>query len=167
MKKTILVLIPILLLISGCQTSKPSLGTSSRKSTDFSLEQMGGGKITLSEQKGKVVLVDFWATWCGPCKSAIPYIINIYNTYKDQGLIVLGISLDQERSALDKFIKDQPIPYPILYGDAQVARAYDVQGIPTMVIFDKKGKIAFREVGFSEKNIDSLKTKVSQLLQQK
>jgi thiol-disulfide isomerase/thioredoxin len=163
MKKLFLILMPIILLISCGGKSSTS---SSIKSTDFTLEQMGGGKITLSEQKGKVVLVDFWATWCGPCKIAIPYIINIYNTYKDQGLIVLGVSLDQERSDLDKFVKDQPIPYPILYGNPDVARAYDVQGIPTMVIFDKKGKVAYREVGFSTENIDSLKSKVSQLLQQ-
>lgn len=162
MKKLFLILIPILLLIS-CGGKTTTSG--STKATDFTLEQMGGGKITLSQQKGKVVLVDFWATWCGPCRAAIPYLINIYNTYKDQGLQVLGVSLDQERSALDKFVKDQPIPYPILYGDKDVARAYDVQGIPTMVIFDKKGKIAYREVGFSPENIDSLKAKISQLLQ--
>jgi peroxiredoxin len=90
----------------------------------------------------------------------------MYDTYKDQGLLVLGISLDQEKDKLPPFVKENKITYPILYGDQQVAKAYDVQGIPTFVIFDKKGKIAFREVGFSEENIDSLQKKVTELLKQ-
>lgn len=163
MKKIIFTLIPIFLLIScGGKQSTSNL----TKTNDFTLEQMGGGKITLSELKGKVVLVDFWATWCGPCRVVIPYLVDMYNTYKDQGLMVLGVSLDQDRSVLDKFVKDQPIPYPILYGNEQVARAYEVQGIPTLVIFDKKGKIVLREVGFSEENITSLQNKVIELLKQ-
>lgn len=163
MKKVILTLIPVFLLFSYCSNPKSSTKPVG-KTIDFTLEQMGGGKVTLSEQKGKVVLVDFWATWCGPCRTAIPYLVNMYNNYQDQGLLILGISLDEQRSELDKFTKEQPIPYPILYGNKEIAKAYEVQGIPTLVVFDKKGKYAFREVGFSEENIDSLQKKVIELL---
>jgi peroxiredoxin len=90
----------------------------------------------------------------------------MYNEYKDQGLVVLGISLDQEKDALPKFIKDYNITYPILYGNQQIARAYEVQSIPTLVIFDKKGKIAFREVGFSDENITTLEQKIKDALAQ-
>ena len=163
MRKIILLVIPIFLLLSCNGTRKTD---NSANSINFTLEQYGGGKVSLTEQKGKVVLVDFWATWCGPCRAAIPQLVRIYNTYKDQGLVVLGISLDQEKDALPKFIKDYNITYPILYDDQQVAKAYDVQGIPTLVIFDKKGKITFREVGFSDENIATLEQKIKDALAQ-
>lgn len=165
MKQIIFILIPIFLLISCCGNPKPSSGVPN-KATDFTLEQLGGSKVTLSELKGKVVLVDFWATWCPPCRAAIPHLIQMYNTYKDSGLIVLGISLDQEKDKLPSFIKDNNITYPILYGNSQVAIAYNVQSIPTLVIFDKKGKIIFREVGFNEENVTTLKQKVMENLHQ-
>jgi len=163
MKKVFLLVIPIFLLISCSGTRKTD---NSANNINFTLDQFEGSKVSLAEQKGKVVLVDFWATWCGPCRAAIPNLVRMYNEYKDQGLVVLGISLDQEKDALPKFIKDYNITYPILYGNQQIARAYEVQSIPTLVIFDKKGKIAFREVGFSDENITTLEQKIKDALAQ-
>lgn len=163
MKKVFLLVIPICLLISCSGTRKTD---NSANNINFTLDQFEGSKVSLAEQKGKVVLVDFWATWCGPCRAAIPNLVRMYNEYKDQGLVVLGISLDQEKDALPKFIKDYNITYPILYGNQQIARAYEVQSIPTLVIFDKKGKIAFREVGFSDENITTLEQKIKDALAQ-
>ncbi|MCX7785815.1 MAG: TlpA family protein disulfide reductase [candidate division WOR-3 bacterium] len=161
--KQILISILLICLFLHCGGNRAK-STPTMKTTDFTLEQLGGGKITLSALKGKVILVDFWATWCPPCRAAIPHLIRIYNTYKDQGLVVLGVSLDQDKSALEKYNQDINIPYPILLGTNEVAKAYDVQGIPTLIIFDKKGKIALREVGFSEENISNLEAKISALL---
>jgi thiol-disulfide isomerase/thioredoxin len=161
-------IIPIVLFIFlflQCGSNQKSVSPTS-KGTDFTLDQLGGGKITLSALKGKVVLVDFWATWCPPCRAAIPHLVNMYNTYKDQGLIVLGVSLDQDKNTIPPFVSENKITYPILYGNNEVARAYDVQGIPTLVIFDKKGKQSFREVGFSDENIGTLEQKVKELLSQ-
>jgi thiol-disulfide isomerase/thioredoxin len=163
MKKVFLLVIPIFLLISCSGARKTN---NSANNINFTLNQFGGGKVSLAEQKGKVVLVDFWATWCGPCRAAIPHLVGMYNKYKDQELVVLGISLDQEKDALPKFIKDYNITYPILYGEEQVTKAYEVQSIPTLVVFDKKGKIAFREVGFSDENISTLEQKIKDALAQ-
>lgn len=163
MKKIVFILLPTFLLILCCGKSQTSSATSS-KTTDFTLEQLGGGQITLSKLKGKVVLVDFWATWCPPCRTAIPHLVQIYNTYKDSGLVVLGVSLDENKGELPLFVKDNNITYPILYGNSEVAKAYEVRGIPTLVIFDKKGKIVFREVGFSEENITNLQQKIIEIL---
>ncbi len=163
MRKLILLVLPMILFLSCSGTRKTDNSTNN---INFTLDQFGGGIVSLAEQKGKVVLVDFWATWCGPCRVAIPHLVRMYNEYKDQGLVVLGISLDQEKDVLPKFIKDNNITYPILYGNQQVAKAYEVQGIPTLVIFDKKGKIAFREVGFSDENISTLEQKIKDALAQ-
>lgn len=156
--KHILISILFLILFIHCG------GNRTKKTTDFTLEQLGNGKITLSAQKGKVVLVDFWATWCPPCRAAIPHLIKLHNTYSDQGLVILGISLDQDQSALKKFVQETNIPYPILIGNNEVAKAYDVQGIPTLVLYDKKGKQVLREVGFNEANISKLEAKIIELL---
>ncbi|MEO0076763.1 MAG: TlpA disulfide reductase family protein [candidate division WOR-3 bacterium] len=136
------------------------------KLTDFTLEEINGSKIKLSELKGKVVLVDFWATWCPPCRTAIPHLERIYTDYKTQGLIVLGISLDQDKEQIKTFLKNNPISYSILFGDKQIANNYQVEAIPTLILFDKKGNMALREVGFSEENISNLEQKIKELLTQ-
>lgn len=164
MKKIIILSLTIILIV-GCSKSKTSSAVQV-KGTDFTLEQLGGGSVTLSQLKGKVVLVDFWATWCPPCRAAIPHLVKMYNTHKEQGLEVLGISLDQQKEGLPAFISENKINYPILLGNQEVAKAYEVQGIPTLVIFDKKGKIVFKEVGFNEENVSKIENKVLELLQQ-
>lgn len=165
MRQILIVPVMIFLFINGCGTQK-SKPITINKANDFTLEQLGGGSVTLSQLKGKVVLVDFWATWCPPCRVSIPYLVKMYDTYKDQGLIILGISLDQQKEGLPAFINEYTINYPVLLGNQEIAKAYDVQGIPTMVAFDKKGKIAFREVGFSETNAQKLEVKIAELLKQ-
>lgn len=160
------ILLTIFIFLISCSNTTKSKTFAANKNSDFTLEQLSGGSITLSQLKGKVVLVDFWATWCPPCRVAIPHLIKLYDTYKDQGLVVLGISLDQQKEVLPKFVTENNISYPILIGNQDVAKIYDVQGIPTLIIFDKKGKIALREVGFNAENIDNLEKNIIGLLNQ-
>ena len=97
---------------------------------------------------GKVVLVDFWATWCGPCVAEIPNVLEQYEKYHDKGFEVIGISLDQDRQALEKFVADQKVPWPILFEESEgdgwqhpLATFYGISGIPTVILIGRDGKV--------------------------
>jgi len=97
---------------------------------------------------GKVVLVDFWATWCGPCVAEIPNVLEQYNKYHNQGFEVVGISLDQDREALEKFVSDRKIPWPILFEPSEgagwqhpLATYYGISGIPTVILIGRDGNV--------------------------
>jgi thiol-disulfide isomerase/thioredoxin len=115
---------------------------------DFTLTTLNGSKVTLSSLKGKPVVIDFWATWCGPCRKAIPELIKLYGQFNPKGVTFLGIAVNDTPDSLAKFQKDDSVPYPILLGTNDVAKAYQVTGIPMLVLLDKEGQIAYHEVGF-------------------
>ncbi|MCK4308146.1 TlpA family protein disulfide reductase [candidate division WOR-3 bacterium] len=141
-----LLLMAVLLSVSCGKKEKEPKGTNQKNPLDFTLKDLEGNEYTLSGQKGKVVIIDFWATWCRPCLQSIPIFISLYDKYKDRGLLVLGVGLDKEES-LRKFAKRYNISYPILVGNQEVARKYGVQAIPTTCIIDKSGNLAKKHIG--------------------
>jgi thiol-disulfide isomerase/thioredoxin len=122
---------------------------------DFSLANVMDGKsFRLSEQRGKVVLVDFWATWCGPCRMAIPHLIELQKEYKSQGLQVVGVSLDQQGPAVVKpFYQQWKMNYTVVVDDqGAVARDYGgIRSIPTAVLIGRDGHIVTGFVGYRPK----------------
>ena len=96
--------------------------------------------------------MNFWATWCGPCKKEIPGFLDVYKQYKSKGLEIVGVSLDQDGwKPVKPFIKDHGITYPVVIGDDELARAYGgIEGIPTTFVIDRKGNIATRHVGYMD-----------------
>lgn len=106
---------------------------------------LAGKLIDLAEYKGKVVLIDFWATWCGPCVGELPHVMAAYDKYHDRGFEIIGISLDRERAALDKFLAARKMPWRQQFepsGNNKVAEAYGVQSIPATYLIGADGKIA-------------------------
>ncbi|MCD6412848.1 MAG: TlpA family protein disulfide reductase [Elusimicrobia bacterium] len=115
---------------------------------DFTVSAIDGRTISLSSLKGKVVIVNFWATWCGPCVYEIPGLVKVYDKYKDRGLEIIGLSVDRSRSSVVKFASRKGINYPIAFADRDMLRAYGgIQAIPTTFFIDKNGKIADSVVG--------------------
>jgi cytochrome c biogenesis protein CcmG/thiol:disulfide interchange protein DsbE len=120
--------------------------------------------IELSKLKGKVVLVNFWATWCPPCRAEIPDFIEVYNTYKSKGFEIVGIALDEDGwSKVAPYIEEVKINYLVVLGSAKVVQQYGgIEAIPTTFIVDKNGYIAGTQVGLLSK--ETLEQKLKSLL---
>ena len=151
-----------LLMLSGCNSSKPvkaaNAATKAEKdrkaAPEFELKDADGKTVRLSDYKGKVVLLDFWATWCGPCKIEIPWFIEFERTYKDKGFSVIGVSMDEEGwTAVKPFISELAINYRILQGSDSLAQLYGgVDALPTTFLIDRSGRIAATHVGLADKD---------------
>jgi thiol-disulfide isomerase/thioredoxin len=154
------------LLLSRCSTGGKE--SSSGLAPDFSLKSFDGREITLSQLKGKVVLLDFWATWCGPCKESIPHLIQLYKNYRESGFELVGMNVDKgDGEVVRRFIQSMDIPYPVVLAPENVVRSYRVTGIPATFLIDKKGMIREKVVGFSGSIAKQLDTKVADLTSEK
>lgn len=124
-----------------------------RTAPDWQLKDLDGKPVKLSDFKGKVVLLNFWATWCPPCRREIPAFVSLQKQYAAQGLVIIGVSMDQGGPAAVKpFIKKMEINYPVVMGDEKVAAAYGgIQVVPTTFIIDKAGKVAAQHEGDAER----------------
>lgn len=167
-------LIPALLFIFAACSSKqqadsgqkeekppPLMQKTERKAPLFSLQNAEGQVVNAAEFKGKVLILDFWATWCPPCREEIPHFIELQNQYGEQGLQVVGISVDQQGWAVVKpFIQENGINYPILMYTEDVYKDYQEliepamrDGIPFTFIIDRQGNVREKFVGYRDKSV--------------
>jgi len=137
-----------------------------RTAPDFTLKDSGGATVHLADYKGKVVLLDFWATWCGPCKIEIPWFMEFEQQYKDRGFAVLGVSMDEGGwDDVKPYIDQHKINYRILMGTDVVGQAYGgVDSLPTTFLIDRSGKIAVKHEGI-EKGKNEIRDEINSLLQ--
>ncbi len=118
----------------------------------FVLTDSTGAAVDLSSYKGKVVLLDFWATWCGGCKVEIPWYIEFASKYKDSGLAVIGVSMDEEGWKLVKpFLAAKKMNYPVVIGDEGLAKKYGLEAMPMTLVIDREGKVAVSHTGLVDK----------------
>ena len=138
--------------IFGCKTGEGSLRPPAQ---DFSLQDLNNRTVTFSDYRGKAVILNFFATWCPPCRSEIPYFIELLDEYAGKGLAVIGISLDQGGpDKLRDFVKDMGIDYPILMNDGVVDKQFGpINSIPVTFIIDKDGNIINQIVGSRPKAV--------------
>ncbi len=135
------------------------------KAPAFSLKDIKGNIVTLESLKGKVVFVDFWATWCGPCKEEFPELDALYKKYGKDGFEVVGISVDKSESNVAEFLKKRPVSFTILTNtNGDVAEAYGLPGMPTGFIIGKDGVIRYRHVGFSKAFLPVYEKEIVELL---
>jgi thiol-disulfide isomerase/thioredoxin len=148
-KRWLLVLMLLALIIAGCSKGDSGEGLS-KGAPDFTLPAVDGSMVSMSDNSGKVVLVDFWATWCPPCLEMIPILSKLHKKYSDKGLVILGISLDNEGlGMLGTFVHEKMIPYKVVMGDKRISNAFGgVSSIPTLFMVDRDGRLVRKFTGY-------------------
>ncbi len=145
----------VLYLVGSTSAQQPSStsSTTNVEAPQFALNDIDGHSVSLSNYRGKVVLLDFWASWCPPCKREIPDFISLQNQYAKQGLQIIGIGLDQPNNIVS-FVRQHAINYPVIVGDEAISRLYGgISGIPTTFIIDKQGNIINKFEGFTNRTV--------------
>lgn len=125
-------------------------------------EIAGGDKLTLSALRGKPVVLDFWATWCGPCQMTAPIVNSVAQRYREKGLVVVGVNVDDDTFPVERFVKRKNLTFPIVWDDGKaISRDYGASTLPTLVVVSKEGKIvAVRHGVTSESDLDALVRRV-------
>ena len=140
-------------LFARANPSNDSPAHTASPASAWELKDLDGRTISSSQYAGKVVILDFWATWCPPCRAEIPGFVELQKAYGDRGLVVVGVSLDQGGAGpVREFMRRFGMNYPVVMGDEVVARAFGgVEAVPTTFIIDRHGRLVATHVGYTEK----------------
>jgi peroxiredoxin len=145
-------LLALAVMITACSGDDPAASSGisqGRRARDFTLEAVDGSQISLSDYEGSVVLVNFWATWCPPCRAEIPSFEAAYRVYKDEGFVVLGINIEESRSVVEPFVAEMDVSFPVLLDEqGKVMNEYRALGLPMSLLVDREGVIAVRHMGY-------------------
>jgi len=116
---------------------------------DFTLKSMAGNNLNLAEQRGKIIVINFWASWCGPCRKEMPVLQKFYDKYQDLGVSVWGVNVEQENQAGRDFLADLHLSFPIFFDESNTLSAnYQVEAMPTTVIIDRDGLVRYAFKGY-------------------
>jgi thiol-disulfide isomerase/thioredoxin len=134
---------------------------------DFTLASKNGGNVRLQEQLGDVVLINFWASWCGPCREELPYLEALQQEYSDLGFTILAVNVDEDPSKADILLNDIAVSFPVLFDvNDDVSKLYDVQAMPTTVIVDRDGNQRLLHKGYKSGDEVKYKQAVKALLRE-
>lgn len=116
---------------------------------DFTLKSRGGENIKLSEHRGDVVMINFWASWCGPCRQEMPLLEELYKKYSDLGFTLLAVNVEEDSSKADDLLRDIPVTFPVLFDNTNsVTKLYKVVAMPSTVIIDRDGNMRYLHKGY-------------------
>ncbi len=137
------------ILLLACVTALQA-GPAPSPAPDFALKSDSGENLRLSELRGDVVLINFWASWCGPCRQEMPLLSGLHEQYRDLGFTVLGVNVEENSEAARKLLRDMPVSFPVLFDtDSAVSKQYDVMAMPSTVLVDRDGNMRYLHRGFN------------------
>ena len=135
---------------------------------DFTLTNREGQPVSLAELKGEVVLINFWATWCGPCRKEMPLLEDIYQRYSRLGFTLLGVNVEEHSRDADRFLSETPVSFPILFDPAnQVSQLYDVAAMPSTVLVDRNGNLRYLHHGYQDGYEDMYREQIRELVRER
>ena len=155
MNKRLLAGLSIVAIIFGLYAFECSRFRNQRRShsadslaPDFQLPDVNGGQLRLSTYRGKIVLLDFWATWCDPCREEIPQFVDLQNKYRGDGLQIIGVSMDDSPQPVREFYAHFKMNYPVAIGNAKIGDLYGgILGLPVALVIDRDGRVYARHIG--------------------
>lgn len=134
---------------------------------DFILKSRSGENVRLEELRGDVIMLNFWASWCGPCRQEMPHMDDIQQEFGDYGFRVVAVNVDQNRADAERFLAAVPVDFTILWDEtSQVSKLYDVQAMPTTVMIDRDGKARFLHRGYQPGYEDKYREEIRQLIRE-
>jgi cytochrome c biogenesis protein CcmG/thiol:disulfide interchange protein DsbE len=120
------------------------------------------GTVSLDALRGKVVLVDFWASWCGPCRQSFPWLGKVAQRYGAKGLVVVAIDLDKDRGLAERFLHELPSPFTVAFDPAgKTAEAFDVEAMPSSFLIDRAGQVVYSHAGFYPQDVDTFEKRIA------
>lgn len=134
---------------------------------DFTLQSRAGAQVSLSDLRGEVVMINFWATWCGPCRAEMPHLEALHQRYSDLGFTLLGVNVEEDSRLSDQFLAETPVSFDILFDPSNgVSELYDVIAMPSTVLVDRQGNMRFIHHGYKEGYENEYQTQVRALLRE-
>ena len=166
MKKTLATILMIATLALAFSLPAVALTSRGEQAPDFTLTTLDGSReISLSELAGKVVYIDFWASWCGPCRKALPEVQALWDEYRGENFQMIGVNLDRKIEAGLKYVQSKNVTFPSVFDEGgSVSTEYGVRSIPSMIIIGPDGKVAYSEVGFNPKKLPDIKKVIEGLM---
>jgi thiol-disulfide isomerase/thioredoxin len=163
LRKNTLILIFVGLFFSVTVTAGQGLGAA----PNFSLPDAGGKAVSLADFKGQVVLINFWASWCGPCREEMPLLDELSSRYAPLGFTMLGVNVEEDSSAAKGFLSGTPVTFPILYDrENSVSQLYDVIAMPSTVIVDRAGQVRYIHHGYEAGNEHDYQNQIRALIRE-
>lgn len=152
-----------LVLICGVFSSACSVANDA--APDFTLKSNSGENLRLQEQRGNVVMLNFWATWCAPCRKEMPVLEEIHQRYGAAGFVLWGVNVEEDSEAAEAMAKDLGVTFPIVFDpESQASQAYGIDAMPTTILIDRDGNIRYKHRGLPKNYEEKYRTEVRELL---